>query len=78
MVVAEASGICFIVVKNMKRAVIPAKPLMSNHFLLFPNMGKPKRLIMATLINTETSDLKKTISWVGIVSKYFTQKLTTA
>lgn len=51
---------------------------MISHFLLVPKKGMPKRLIHTMQITKDISDLKKTISCVGISSRYFTQKFTTA
>jgi hypothetical protein len=78
MVVADARGMCLIVEKNRNSADIPANPLMINHFLLFPKKGMPKRLIQIKQITNEINDRKKTISWVGMPSRYLTQKFTTA
>ena len=78
IVVALANGICFTVTKNKNSAVIPAIPRMISHFLLLPKKGILRFLIQTTQMINEMTDLKKTISCVGMSSKYFTQKLTTA
>lgn len=60
-----AKGRFFKVKKNNVKAVKPAKPLINNHFLLFPKKGILLRLIMAEQIIKEIIDLKKTISKTG-------------
>jgi len=78
IVVALANGMCLMVTKKRKRADIPANPLITSHFLLFPQKGSLRWRIQTMQIERDMIDRKKTISCVGMSSRYLTQKFTTA
>lgn len=56
--------------KNIVRAIMPAKPRMSNHFLLTPNNGSFLRLMIKKLIVNEIMERDKTNSCAGIFCKF--------